>query len=355
MGRYTLILFFLVAFAGCMDEHSMQVSPVDLFGSRGVFVVNEGNYLYGNSSLSYYNVDTKEVINHIFMLANGFPLGDVALSMKVHKDRGYIVVNNSGCIHVVDINTMLHIATIEGLPSPRHFLAIDDETALVSDLYGRAVSVVNLKSASVSGAIPTGSNSLPFYQHSTENLLRIGNRVFTNCWSFDNKILVISLESFSVIDSVEVGVQPLAMTTDRDGYIWVVNDGGYQGNPFGYEHPSLMRINTSTLSVELRFNFQSVSDNTGQIATNPAGDSLYFICNHLYRMHINDTSLPLHPIVQNNGRNFRALAVDPISGHIYISDAGDYMSEGLVYRYKPNGLAVDTISVGIIPGSFCFN
>lgn len=349
------IITILVFLSGCMVDDVIQTSPIDLYGSRGVFIVNEGNYLYGNSSLCYYDIDTREVISDIFSLANPIPLGDVAYSMYIRNGKGYIVVNNSGCIYVVDANTLLIENTITGLASPRHILFIDDERALVSDLYARGVSIIDLKTNTVVGKISTGGTTLPFYQHATESLVRIGNNVYTNCWSYDNKILVISLQSFSVVDSITVGVQPWAMVKDVENNVWVINDGGYSGNPFGHENPSLMKINSESNELELRFDFPFATDQIGQLATNPAGDSLYYVCNHLYKMKITSTHLPDEPIIFKEGRNFRALSVDPVSGDIYISDAVDFMGEGFVFRYKSNGIPVDTISTGIIPTFFCFN
>ena len=129
--RSILILIISIALSSCMDDSVIQTSPIDLFGSRGVFIVNEGNYLYGNSSLSYYDSDTKEIVNEIFSVANGIPLGDVAYSMKIRNGKAFIVVNNSGCIHVVDANTLQLEKTISGFSSPRHMLFIDDNRALV--------------------------------------------------------------------------------------------------------------------------------------------------------------------------------------------------------------------------------
>jgi hypothetical protein len=338
-----------------MKDEILPISPVDLYGNRGVFIVNEGNYLYGNGSLSYYSIDSKEVINNIYSLANGVPLGDVAYSMTIYKGKGYVAVNNSSSIQVFDANTLLHQGTITDLPSPRHILFLNDEKALVSDLYARGISVINPTTMAVVGKINTGGPAMPFYQHGTENLIKIGSEVFTNCWSFDNKVLVISTESLAVIDSIEVGIQPLAMVKDKNNFLWVVCDGGYAGNPVGHERPSIIRINTSTHEVELKLNFPSLNDIVGQIATTPAGDSLYFISNNIYKMHIDDSELPQEPIIYKNNRNFRALGVDPITGEIYVSDAIDYLSEGKVYRYSSCGVAIDTIDVGIIPGNFCFN
>ena len=122
LARFTLplLLAIIVSLSGCMKEGTLPISEIDLYGSRGVFIVNEGNYLYGNSSLSYYDIDSKQVINNIYTTANGIPLGDVAFTMTLNKGKGYIVMNNSSCIHVVDANSLLHIGTIKNLTSPRH-------------------------------------------------------------------------------------------------------------------------------------------------------------------------------------------------------------------------------------------
>ncbi len=357
LARFTLplLLAIIVSLSGCMKEGTLPISEIDLYGSRGVFIVNEGNYLYGNSSLSYYDIDSKQVINNIYTTANGIPLGDVAFTMTLNKGKGYIVMNNSSCIHVVDANSLLHIGTIKNLTSPRHVLFLEDELALVSDLYARAITLVNPETMRTTGTIETGTKSLPFYQHPTEYLIKVRNEIFANAWSYDNKILVIDSQSLLVTDSIEVGLQPLAMVKDKNDNIWVINDGGYGSSAIGNEPPSIMQINSKTHSVTLRINFEHTTDRAGQIATNPAADTLYFICNHLYAMHINDTQLPDEPILARNNNTFRALGVDPKTGEIYLSDAGDYMSEGKVYRLKPNGTPIDTLDVGIIPGNFCFN
>lgn len=350
-----MLIFFATLLSGCMDDDVIPISSVDLFGSRGVFIINEGNYLYGNSSLSYYDIESREVVNDMFSLANGVPLGDVAYSMSIHNGKAYIVVNNSGCIHVVDANTLLYEGTIENLPSPRHMLFVDDDLALVSDLYARAISIVNISTNQVEGTIKTGDLSMPYYRHSSEQLVRVGTKVYTNSWSYNNQVLVIDLEQMQMVDSIRVGIQPLAMVKDKNSNLWVINDGGFAGGPMGTEAPSLMMINTATNTVAKRFDFSSTTDVVGQMATNAAGDSLFYICNHLFAMSINDTELPAEPLILRNGRTFRALGVDSQTGDIFISNASDFMSEGTVYRYTSVGAPIDTIGVGIIPGNFCFN
>ena len=42
----------------------------------GLFICNEGNFQYGNATLSYYNPETKVVENEVFYRANAMKLGD---------------------------------------------------------------------------------------------------------------------------------------------------------------------------------------------------------------------------------------------------------------------------------------
>lgn len=125
--RYSLLFItsIIIFFSSCMDYGPMDEENFDSIPlSEGLFITNEGNFMYGNASLSYYIPSEKRVENEIFARANGQKLGDVAQSMIKRNGLGYIVVNNSGVIYVVDINTFKVKGEITGLISPRGMLRL---------------------------------------------------------------------------------------------------------------------------------------------------------------------------------------------------------------------------------------
>lgn len=345
---YLFIAIFLSSLSSCMKYEPIEKEDFDSIPlNEGLFIVNEGNFMYGNASLSFYVPSQKRVLNEVFIKTNRVNLGDVAQSMKIHNGLGYIVVNNSGVIFIIDTNTFKRIDYISGLTSPRYIHFVNDEKAYVTDLYLPQVTIIDPKALKITGKIDTKGHK------STEQMVQYGKYVFTNCWSYDNKILVIDTEKDEVVDEIEVGIQPTSLALDKYNKIWTVTDGGYEGSPYGYEAPALYKIDAETRQIEEEFLF-SKGEHPSEVSLNGTRDTLYFLNKAVWRMDVTSKSLPQEPFLPYKGTIYYGLTIDPKSSEGYVADAIDYVQHGIVYRFSPEAIPVDTFRVGIIPGAFCF-
>ncbi|KPK86608.1 MAG: hypothetical protein AMS27_04680 [Bacteroides sp. SM23_62_1] len=335
------------------DDDAENITGLDFSGSNGVFIVNEGNYTYDNASLSFLEFSSQKIYNGIFFTANGTNLGDVAHSMLIYNNKGYIIVNNSGKIIIIDPDTGIMVEKLTGLISPRYVYNVNKTKGYISDLYSMKITMFDPEQNALTGFI-TVQNNNPINQHSTEQMTGYNEFVFIACWSFDNQILVLDSLTDLIVDSITVTKQPNSIVLDCLHKLWILSDGGFPGSAYGQEIAALTRIDAETRSVDLVLPFPSLSDSPVDLVINGSADTLYFINNGIYRMSVTDQKLPDKPSIVVRNENFYSLAVDPVTSIIYAGDAIDYQQNGLIYRFSPNGELIDSFRVGINPGSFCF-
>ena len=321
-------------------------------GNDGIlFILNEGNFQYSNASLSVYDPETQGVTNEAFIKANGMKLGDVAQSMTIHGNKGWIVVNNSNVVFAVDPETLKEKGRIENLTFPRYIHFVSDSKAYVSQLWDNRIAIINPKTYQISGHIEVpdmkpGSGS-------TEQMVSYGDYVFCNCWSYQNRIIKIDTRSDEVVASLEVGIQPNSLALDCYGKLWTVTDGGHEGSPFGYEAPALVKIDAGTFTVEKKFSF-SLGDSCSEICMNGDKNRIYWINDAIWSMDVTASAPPSTPFLKADDTLYYGLTVAPVSGDVYVADAIDYQQNGRIYRYSREGNLIDQFSVGITPGAFCW-
>lgn len=329
---------------------------------EGMFITNEGNFTYGGATLSYYDPTFKSVENEVFFRANAMKLGDVAQSMVVRNGIGWVVVNNSHIIFAIDVETFREVGRITDLPSPRYIAFVSDEKAYVSQIDSDRIIIINPKTYAVTGEIVCPMTT-PYRTGSTEQMVVQGDYLYVACWSYQKRILKIDTRTDKVVAYNDIGVQPKSMVEDKNGKLWVVSDGGYEGNIIGYEPAKLYRINPENLEVEKQFELgmNTMGDATrsaSRLKINDKGDMLYWIDGGVWRMAIDATELPTEPFIApvvSAGRClYYALGVAPDTEEVYVGDAIDYQQRSIIYRYSAEGELLDTFTAGVIAGDFCW-
>ena len=317
----------------------------------GLFITNEGMFQYGNATLSYYDPETKSVENEVFYRANAMKLGDVAQSMTIRDGVGWIVVNNSHVIFAIDINTFKEVGRITNLASPRYIHFVSDEKAYVTQIWDNRIFVVNPKRYEITGYIECPNMAME--SGSTEQMVQYGKYVFVNCWSYQNRILKIDTETDQVVDELIVGIQPTSLVMDKNYKLWTITDGGYEESPYGYETPSLYRIDAARFEIEKQFRFKP-GDSPSEVQINGEGDKLFWINNDIWSMDVEADRVPVRPFLKYRDTKYYGLTVNPRNGDVYVADAIDYQQQGVIYRYTADGEPVDEFYVGVTPGAFCW-
>ena len=306
-----------------------------------VLILNEGNFGWGNGSLSHYQPSSNVVSNNVYQQANNnTPLGDVIQSAYQINNKIYVVANNSSKIEVINSSNFASISTITGFNSPRYFLPISNSIAYVSDLYSSTIHIVDLNTNTITGNIITNGW--------IEKMILHNDTVYACDMSNDN-LLIINPNNHNLIDSIKLGVEPNSIVKDVNNNIWIMCSGGFQE-----DNAKLFKFNPQTRSIDSTFIFSNINQSPGNLCINNTQDELYFLNNHVYKMNINSTSLPLTPIINNSSNTFYGLGIEPYSNDIYVADAIDYVQSGIIFRYSKTGSLIHQFNVGIIPGNFLF-
>ncbi|MEN7547012.1 DUF5074 domain-containing protein [Rapidithrix thailandica] len=318
---------------------------------QGIFITNEGNFDWGHGTISHFNPETGEVSNNIFKQKNGFELGNVVQSMTLHKDKGYVVVNNSARIEIVNPATMewqgrIHIPK----SSPRYLLPLSNKKAYVTDLYADRFYVIDLQKDSLIKEIPTTGWTEKMTQLDKWVFMTQTRTVFDNRKEGGELLLKIDGATDQVVDSVALPKGPMDVVLDARNKLWVLCNGGLIERT-----PALVKINPYTLEIEKQFDFgNDAGTYPSRLRMNDNGTKLYYLNHHIYEQDIDADTLNQEPLVPANGRLFYGLGFDTQLQQVYACDAIDYVQQGWVFRFDLLGVKIDSFKVGVIPGEFVF-
>ncbi|MGV8879122.1 MAG: DUF5074 domain-containing protein [Sphingobacteriaceae bacterium] len=354
-ATFTVIAGCFALITSCKKDKKEDQKPIPEV-TAGVYVLNQGGISHNSSSLTYYDFKGKSVLPNIFAAVNPNQeaLGDVGQDLQIYGSKMYIIVNVSSKIEVVDAKSAKSIKTIPmgtapNLKSPR-YLAFHQNKAFISATDG-TVSVLDTATLIIEKTINVGRN--PEQMAVVGNKLYVANSGGYDAPNYDNTVSVIDLNTMKEVKKITVGINLEKLQADPYGDVYVTSRGNY-----GDVASNLFVIDTKTDAVKKQFDLE-IGDFVinGNLAYTYSysfvtGKATYIILNVE-----NETVVSNNFITDGTDTDILTpygLAIDPLSGDIYVADAKDYSNSGTVYCFDKNGKKKFSFQAGQIPAFFAF-
>jgi YVTN family beta-propeller protein len=349
----TLVIILAIIVSGCKKEN---IENFNTGFSHGIFITNEGAFGGGNGSLSYFDPDSLKIINNLFGTVNGRSPGDLLQSFGICGDKGFLVVNGSKKVEVVDMLTFMSIGVIENLSYPRYIIEAGLNQAYITNgNMAGTVYVVNTENLTITDSIQVGKGP--------EKMLKFENNIYvanSGGWIDDNSVSVININTREIIKTIEVGDRPSDMIIDANNNIWVLCRGKQVYNSSWTEiieetDSKLVVINTNDNTIEKSIVVGQKGDMNPFIRhlsiCNNGNTILFDEFDGIYSMEINENIAPTSPLIS---KIFHGMESDN-NDVIYCFQVKDYVTDGTMFRYSVDGILLDSIKVGIGPNGAYFN
>ena len=330
----------LLAGISCNKEEVGPQFPVDpLFSGDKVLILNEGNFGWGNASITAYGPNNLQTVQGAYFGANDLPLGDVCQSGIRWANRYLVVVNNSNKIVLLDTNTLEQVVEVPALGSPRYVLPTHGGKAYVSDLYANELGLLDISKGEFVFTI-----TVPGW---VEEMEYVNGFLYGTCPQND-QIIQLDTASNEVIDSISIPAGPSSLVKDRNGMLWALSSG------FSGANARITMVDPAANAVIKTFEF-GAGEQPVQLKINGEGDVLYYMLGAgVYKMPIESTSLSAAALISGYGQTLYGLSINPATEEIYVMDAKDFIQPGEAYRFTRNGELIDSIECGIIPQAIVF-
>lgn len=349
LKNFFQLLCLLVIMSSCEaeDDNIIDPKPTGAY-SEGIFILNEGNFGQGNSTVSFLDPQSGEVTHSIFSHSNGSNLGDTATDIGFYGELAFIVVNVSNTIQVVNRATFTTVATItQDLKNPRKIAFLKGKAYVTNWGEGSNpdddfIAVFNAETFELITKLAV--------EEGPEDILAQGERIFVahlGGWNFNNVVSVIS--GTEVVKNIEVGEGPNALAAGND-FLWVSSSGmpDYLGETAG----SIHKINLSNLEVVQEFQFQDAQQHPNHLSLEN-GTLYYTLGNDVYSFASSESTLPatakfsmdeveyLYGISVKDGKIYAASADPGFTGdgnlYVYNSSTGSF-SAAYDTGINPNGV-----------------
>lgn len=352
MKKISLYFLMLIFIAVACEDDEPATPKIEAKGySKGIFIVNEGSQ--NDASITYFLADSNKVVQDLFYKINNRQLGQFAQSFTKAGNKGFIVINGSNKLEIVDMETFTSQTTIENLSYPRYVLNIDDKKAyLTNGKENGVVYVIDVENNTISDTIKVGKTP--------ENLIKSGDFVYvanSSGWEniIDSTVSIIDIKTDKVIKTLTVGDNPQDFAVDKNGDIWVLCAGNAFWHSTGETNSFLVQINGKTNTVK---NKNSISKITGfgtRLTINKSEDKLYY--KNGEDLFVTDIENGNYSTAKLPQKGVYGLDINPKTGNLILLTSPNFTSNGYMYRYSIDGEnfnLIDSTQVGVAPNGAYF-
>lgn len=380
-GKYTnvgknilpVFLSVLMIFSSCRKEETVIPSTGEkvtegVSGSeiKGFFLLNEGNMGNNKATLDYFDYETGVYTRNIYPERNPDvvkELGDVGNDLKIYGNKLYAVINCSNIVEVMDVETAKHITQIS-IPNCR-YIAFDKGYAYVSSYAGPVQVDPNARLGYVAKidtvTMKVVAECTVGYQ--PEELAVVGGKLYVansggyRVPDYDNTVSVVDLESFEVVNTIEVADNLHRIRLADDGSLWVSSRGN------GKDLPSATYIidpETDKVTGNLELGNSNMALAGSSLYLYSAGWNNNTGSNEVSYAIVDTDSreiLSRSFITDGTEKNIRlpyGIAVNTETDEIFLTDARDYVTPGTLYCFSVDGKKKWSVTTGDIPSNIAF-
>lgn len=336
----------------------------------GMYLVNEGNMGSNKCTLDYLDFRNGYYIRNLYSERNPTvvkELGDVGNDIQIYGSKLYIVVNCSHKVEVLDAVSGIRITQIN-IPNCRYIRFFRGH-AYVSSYVGPvqidpkaplgAVYRIDTTSLKVNAKVTVGYQ--PDELEVLGEYLYVANSGGYRAPNYDHTVSVIEIERFKQVRKIPVGINLHRIRKDHYGKLWVTSRGDYDRQ----------RSNLYVLEKRLGYNEMIVTDTLDIPCSNLCiqGDSLFYYATE-WNIHTQQNQISYGIIHVKTkrviSRNFitdgtekdiripYGITIHPVTGDIYVTDAKNYVSSGMLYCYNKYGRRKWGVRTGDIPAHMVF-
>jgi hypothetical protein len=300
-------------------------------------------YTYSGGSLSYYNIASKKLVADQYSAANGTQtqIGGGS-DLKIYGSKMYIL--GFAGITVIDAKTskLIQQVNLSGIGG----IAFYNGNILLSGF--EQIKVLDTIKFSVTKTISLGGDN---YNNFADGGLAVVNSTLyiANTSIYDATISTIDLKTLTVsAPIINVRPQTTTMTTDGNGNIYTLSpfddDAGFEYSPLGGLTVLNTKTNVPIFTTQARAPFKN-------LALTGAGNFVYFFDNLNNLQAFNATTHAITNFV-TDGTSFThptCIAASATTGEVFVGDAKDGTTNGIVYAFDKTGKLEYTVTAGINP------